>query len=159
MSELPPKCDFCDRNLDEDEELKSVFIGEPPEPETVGAYATAKKQRKVIGRQTENSQLGGSSTVQVLGRPVGEIEALLKALDGSDVFTVNASQSVVEVNHNEEELRKMKTNPNHIPSFEETENTDKVAVEIEAKPEPCKRSPDLEVCEFCVESFRQEGER
>lgn len=138
-AELPQECDFCDRALDEDEELTPIYVGSPPGPRPAEARATAEKQRKVVGRRADPD-----SDLEVLDRPLDEIVALLKAIDTSDRFTLEAKQAVAEVYATGEEQP---------VQFDTDVNYDKVGVTLRAEPKPSNQVPDMMVCEFCAEGL------
>lgn len=148
-------CGFCERLLEDDEELAPVYIGEPPEPRPVRAAATVPKQRESIGyKQTVGDNLSGgplANDIQVLDLPADELAAMIQALENSDQFQFETSSSV----HEPEPIM-----ANDLPAAElepdRGRNDDKVGAEITAKPRPTSQNPDFLVCEFCEESLSKE---
>jgi hypothetical protein len=153
MTELPDECDFCDRVLEEDEELSPVWIGSMPDPHTEVARETAEKVNKRVGA---NSVQGNPL---VLGRPIGQIKALLQALDSLEsvnveykdrvmdsVYSIADTQPQAMISMEEEDTAT-------IPSLDKEVNADKVGVSVTISPESHTPQPDLEVCEFCEESL------
>ena len=141
------ECQFCGRILDADESLLPVYIGERPDPLPVKARATADKQRKVVGRRAN-----ADADIEVLGRPVDEISALLTALEASDHFSIDAKQSVAELRMvGETEVSGF---VEHSTSSVQSDiDTSKVGVTVRADPPSRTETPDLSVCEHCAESL------
>jgi exoribonuclease R len=170
---LPDECDFCGQILEEDEDLHPVWVGEQPDPKPVFARATAKKDRRVMGRDTRRRDaVRERPDLEVLGRPMGQVVALMEALGRSDAIEVDYKDAVRELRAVGSEtpdklvdmsapadeklqrtLEQVKKDPNHIPTFTGEEDHDKVGVEIRVEPEVERPDPDMEVCEFCKESF------
>lgn len=148
-------CGFCERMLEEDEELVPVYIGDPPEPRPVRTKATAPKQRERVGyKKTVGNALSQSdplaSDVEVLGLPADELAALIQALKETEEFQFETSPSVHEPVPISEDPTDLPMDPDH------GRNDDKVGAEITAKPRPTGQNPDFLVCEFCEESLSKE---
>jgi len=173
---LPDECDFCGQVLEEDEELHPVWVGEQPDPKPVFARATAEKDRRVMGRSvSRRDDALPRDDIQVLGRPMGQVVALMEALERSDAIQVDYKDAVQELravgsetpdalvemsspadDKLQRELSRVKEDPNHVPTFTAEEDHDKVGVEVRVEPEVERPEPDLEVCEFCKQSFEDE---
>lgn len=153
--ELPDECEFCDRVLDENEGLTPVFIGGRTKPKPVIARATAEKQREVIGCRTGS----GLDGVETLNRPVDELSAIIQALEGCNAIDIDAKGAVKEVyTIGEREPRKFVSESAKGVDFDHDVDRSKVGVTITTQPRERCETPDLEVCEFCAESLRGEGD-
>lgn len=154
MSELPDECDFCDRVLEEDEELTPIWIGGSPEPQGEVVRKTADKVAQKVGAQARNG-----NTV-VLNRDIGQFKALLDAVQSADMLTVSYKQAVMEEvrgvgSEDPQALVEGGSLTDEPPSYDEAfnENHDKVGVELSIEPELEEKEPDLEVCEHCENSL------
>lgn len=132
---LPDECDYCDQTLDEDEQLHPVYVGERPDPKPIEARATTAKRRDVVGYRKS-----AVDDVQVLGRPVDELTALIKALEGARGFEIEAKPSVMEVH----EFGDLQPQMVDAPA-----NDSKVGVKVTATPDPPSDTPDMMVCDYC----------
>jgi len=145
MSELPPECDFCGQWLDEDEELHPIFVGEPPEPKAVTARATAEADQRVMGRQVDNSGLPRDD-IQVLGRPMGQVKALMEALETHSNIEVAYQEAVQEVHS-----VGLSEQPEAIVA---DYDSDRVGVHVHVEPRSHNPEPDMMVCDFCKDEFQ-----
>lgn len=147
---LPDECDFCGQSLEESEELHPLWVGEQPDPKPVFARATEQKDRRVMGRSVSARDAAHKpEDIQVLGRPMGQVLALMEALDGSDAIEVEYKEAV-------RELRTFgSTEPQKLVQTEE--DHDKVGVTVRVDPEVERPDPDMEVCEFCKEKFESDS--
>jgi hypothetical protein len=154
MVELPDECDFCNRVLDEDEELTPIWIGDSTEPQREVVRKTAGKVAQKVGAQARN----GSRVV--LNRDIGQVKALLDAVQSADMLTVSYKQSVMEEvrgvgSEDPQALVDGGSLTDDPPTYDEVfnENYDKVGVELSIESEPQEKDPDLEVCEHCEDSL------
>jgi len=150
---LPDECDFCGQVLDEEDELHPVWVGEQPDPKPTFARATAEKDRRVMGRSVRRRDDAlPRDDMQVLGRPMGQVVALMDALDGSDAIQVDYKDAV-------QELRAVGSeSPDALveTSFTAEEDHGKVGVEVRADPKVERPDPDMEVCPYCKEEFQND---
>jgi len=155
---LPDECDFCKRVLEKEEELYPVWIGEMPEPKTHCTKATAEKSEKIMGYRTSNqSEVRKRPDTRILGRPIGDVVALMRALNYSNKISVEY-RDVIEEFHSVgnkapqafAEVSKSKKTNHLTNSCEER----KTGAEVRVEPEFERPDPDLEVCEFCKESIQ-----
>lgn len=159
---LPDECDFCGQVLEEDEDLHPVWVGEQPHPKPVFARATAEKDRRVMGRDTRRrDDVRERPDLEVLGRPLGQVIALMEALGRSDAIEVDYKDAVQEVravgSESPDALVDMSAPADaKLQRLTAEEDHGKVGVEIRVEPEVERPDPDLEVCEFCKESFEDD---
>ena len=139
-TELPDECDFCERALDEDEDLVPVFVGTPEQPKSFAATGTAEKLPDVVAYRSNNMD-----DVQVLGHSVDELSALLSAIQNDDRFEIDVCQSV-----------DMAGVVGGDPVMMEVPVSDKVGVRLKACPREIHHVPDMELCSFCAESFSRD---
>lgn len=146
---LPSECDFCGQVLDEEDELYPVWVGEQPDPKPVFARATAEKDRRVMGRSVSGRDDAlPRDDMQVLGRPMGQVVALMDALEHSDAIEVDYKEAVEEV------YSVQSTSPEALVETHRDEG--KVGAEIRVEPEVERPDPDMEVCPYCKEEFQND---
>jgi len=138
------ECDYCERMLDEDEDTHPIFIGEMPKPEVIRYTEHTAKAAK---RETVAYGEGGGG-IQVLGRPVDEIMAILSTIENCeniDLKTYNRVNSVESAN-----VDLGSPNPTRLST---TEHDDFLAAEITVRPKREDVEPDMKVCQFCKAEF------
>lgn len=144
MTELPDQCDFCDQELEEDEELEPIYIGSPPQP---------KPQRlKSFKDKSDRFEY------QIQGRSISAHAALYEMLDSEDNIDLKLSDEVMECDPNEF-VGKLDT-PSNREAFDSNINRDKAAARLTIYPDfGDSRLPDMEVCPLCADNLKEEGKR
>jgi hypothetical protein len=144
------QCEFCDRWLDESEELTPVWIGEQPEPKPITTRTVEEKDRRLIGKSKASPRDG----TMVLGRPIDEVKCLMAAVEQSPVIDARYKQAVHTVQAVGEKTSQQIAGANEFDSYLDTE---KVGVSLRVQPENDVPSPDLRVCEYCERSLKGES--
>lgn len=120
-----PECDFCGLSVEEDEELEPLFVGSQPKPEP--------------HHLTKIGHCGSNGVI--LGRPVGEYDAMRNALRDCPYVTVNVTKGVEEVKSVD-------------GSLGTTYRDDKLAVNIDIESREVDAEPDAMVCDICSDMFK-----
>lgn len=143
-------CDFCGRILDGGEELTPIFIGEPPSPKGITAKGIAPKRRETVGYSSgEFDELMGTRS-QLLGLPVDELEALVKAITTSEHFEYSSARAVQEC----PPKMVVPTTDGKPDSFDSEIDDSKVSATVKASLPEDMYEPDMMVCEYCEESLQ-----
>lgn len=138
VTELPDECDFCDRWLEEDEDLVPIFIGGPPEPKPWYVKEVVDKP---------------NTDVFVLGKTAGEWKALLKGLESQSGISVSTSEFVDEVTP---ENVRVSGQTEHFDTPPVSRRDDKAGATVKIEANTSEPKPDLQVCEFCAKSIKNE---
>lgn len=144
MTELPDECDFCDQVLDDDEDLVPVWVGEPSEPKTECVQKVQKKPSR---------RVGGDERF-IFNKPASEWIALWRALQECESVDVHTADRVLEpdpVWARVDERPMIQTDGG---GFDDDVNDDKAGATVTVKPPSGHDDPDMELCEYCAESFR-----
>lgn len=154
MVDLPDECDFCNRLLEEDEELTPIWIGDSPEPQREVVRKTAEKTNQQFGAETVN----GNHVL--IHRDVGKVKSLLNAVHESNTLKVSYKEAVIEEvrglgDEDPQALIEDKSLTEEPPTYDEVfnDNHNKVGVKLSIEPELQEQEPDLEVCEHCEDSL------
>lgn len=137
---IDKQCDFCNMWLDDDEELYPVYIGKGSIQKEFSA-GVSDADSEVVGYRHDS----GLSGVQILGRPVDEIEAILNALDNSSKIQLDTSRSVMPIHS----VGEYNTDFTYDPDSTKTG----AKIVIQHKDE---REPDMMICSFCKREFQNE---
>jgi len=138
---IDKQCDFCNMWLDDEgEELHPVYIGKGSIQKEFST-GISDADSKVAGYRHDS----GLSGVQILERPVDEIEAILNALDNSSKIQLDTARSVMPI-HSAGEYNKDFTY-----DLDSTKTGAKIVVEHKDE-----REPDMMICSFCMEEFKNE---
>jgi len=144
------RCDFCDLQIDEDEALEPLYVGDPPEP-------AARILQETCSKRETRGMNRGSRGRKLLGRPLAIYVAVFRALQYCDDISVDEWYQVMEREQNEVfglNERKVKAGiALEEESFGGTVNDDKVGVGITIKPKSGETEPDAMVCENCQQMF------
>lgn len=147
------ECDFCERWLDDEEDLHPIYVGEQPTPEPVRASAQKPEmgEMQTVGYGPENGN------IQVLGRSVDEIAAILDAVEGSNEMQLNVYRSVFEQQRFDGKLgfEKGEVGNRVKGDIEFEENKSLISAEVVVRPEGADREADMEVCGYCKEEFKK----
>lgn len=141
------QCGFCERVLDAGGELFPVYVGERPSPRPVVARATSEEVNKRAAFATADEMVA-------LGYSLGEVNAVLAALDTHDRVAVEVQSDVREVyavgSENQKALAQSQ-------SLTYDVDRGKVGAEIRVEPEIPKEEPSLRVCKYCRDTFQNSG--
>jgi hypothetical protein len=125
---------------DEEEELHPVYIGKGSIQKEFST-GISDADSKVVGYRHGS----GLSGVQILERPVDEIEAILNALDNSSKIQLDTSRSIMPIHSVGEYNKDFTYDP------DSTKTGAKIVVEHKDE-----REPDMMICSFCMEEFKNE---
>lgn len=95
MTPFGPECPLCEQPVGNDEESRGVWT-EAPRARTDTTRATAPKvEERAMAYGTDDGP--GRLDIEVLGKPVDEVVALIKALDSNGLVEYDTSPEVMEV--------------------------------------------------------------
>lgn len=134
--EQGPECDFCGFELDDDEDLVPMYLGEPTPPEPVTLLG---RHRKFGPGQIEEQ--------------AAMFQALHQEVQESPDFNIEVHNRVHEVT-GEALFEAGSGEPTYNP-VDHTVRTDKVSVKLVARPNMPTYEPDSMVCPNCAEMFKQ----
>lgn len=150
-------CDFCDRKLDEDEELTPVFFGEPPK-----RSATVRGESPSVQDHEMNRYSGPESPDRTMmnhvlcGYRVVHIIALLSAISNTDKMQLHTYDYEMDVSHVDPTMDKPELSPDGgIDHGFETNEKPSIRLDVESG--SVDREPALEVCENCHKGISEEG--
>jgi len=139
---LPDECGFCERVLDDGEELTPIYVGDPPESQPQTSRGLAEIDRRVNGVND-----AGFDQIEVFGYPIDEIMAILDAVERSDVIDIETKRAVEKVQSVSGQVKAL---------VETTVDSSNVGAAVTVSPLPkSDPEPDIEVCRFCRESFTE----
>jgi hypothetical protein len=135
-------CGFCDRQLEEDEELHPVFIGSPPEPEPM-----------VFTDVTDDPE----SLRMFLGHETVYLRILLDIIRMNENIEMMKIDRVVENEFIQEDhpdlMEDVDGNEEVTKMIDSWVDTGKSGLKLEVKPDFGQPEPDLEVCPNCESSL------
>lgn len=150
-------CDHCGQMLEEDDELVPVWLGHLPKPDGERVKSVAEKRPKTIGYDTGEV---GLDTVEVMNRPLDELELMLSLIEKSDMVDLNIKRSVYEHRAvgGETHFAEVNLDDAGMTRFESRRDDMKVGGKLTVQPQRDEPDPDLMVCEYCEESISGEGD-
>jgi hypothetical protein len=143
------ECQWCEQVLDDGEKLYPVWIGSPPQPEVTRAKGFVPKSVK-SETVAFGSEDGG---VQVLGKPIDEIHAIINAIESCDEMELKTYRRVEEAFGVDRVTQNPKT---EIESRTNTRVAQEVSARIVVKPTVKDKSPDIKVCKYCKEMLQND---